>query len=345
MPETIPSEMRAIQLEQHHEDVQDALRSLRVITKPVPRPGRGQVLVRIEAAPCNPSDLAFLQGSYGAIKTLPTVPGWEGVGTIVASGGGMYASLMKGKRVACGGQADADGTWAEYYITDAKACVPLIKDISTEQGATMFINPLTALALFEKARRGGHRAIVQTAGASQLGRMLLQLAQDAGVPIISIVRRTEQEEILRSLGAHYVLNSESEDFEDVLREEGGRLGATIAFDAVAGEMTGKIFNALPDRSTVVVYGYLSYSHCSDINPRELIFHNKSVEGFWLTDWLSGRGFFQMARVTNRIQQLITRGTFATTIQSRLGLDDVSEGLLAYQEHMTEGKALIVPTSR
>lgn len=100
MTASIPSEMRVIELENYHEDITKAVEGLRVVQNPTPQPGPGQVLVRIEAAPCNPSDLVFMQGLYGVKKALPAVPGWKGAGTVVASGGGMMGNWLKGKRVA-----------------------------------------------------------------------------------------------------------------------------------------------------------------------------------------------------------------------------------------------------
>ena len=99
-----PKQMRAVRLSAYHEDVVEAIRSLRVVEQPVPKPRPGQVLVKIEAAPCNPSDLLLLQGRYGVLKSLPTVPGWEGAGRVVASGGGWLAGWLNNKRVACGGK-------------------------------------------------------------------------------------------------------------------------------------------------------------------------------------------------------------------------------------------------
>ena len=92
--------MRAVVLEEYRENVQDAIDGLRIGELPVPTPKAGQVLVRIEAAPCNPSDLLLLQGKYGSLKKMPTVPGWEGAGTVVMSGGGWLAGWLQGKRVA-----------------------------------------------------------------------------------------------------------------------------------------------------------------------------------------------------------------------------------------------------
>jgi NADPH:quinone reductase-like Zn-dependent oxidoreductase len=220
--------------------------------------------------------------------------------------------------------------------------VPLRKEISFEQGASLIINPLTAWALVETARKGGHRGIVQTAAASQLGRMVLRLAMDVGIPLINVVRRKDQEEILRSLGAESVLNSESENFEDRLREECHRLHATIGFDAVSGEMTGKIFNAMPERSMVIIYGVLSYAPCSGIDGGELIFGQKHIQGFWLTDWVREAGLLGIFQASRQIQKRIADGSFETNFRQKLKLEDVPKGLMEYHMQMTAGKILIVP---
>ncbi len=315
---------------------------MHVTKKSTPRPGPGQVLIRMEASPCNPSDLVFMQGLYGMKKPLPVVPGWEGAGTVIASGGGIVANWLKGKRVACGGQTDFDGTWAEYYMADTRSCVPLRKGVSFEQGASLIINPLAAWALVETAKKGGHPGIVQTAAASQLGRMVLRLAMDARIPLINIVRREDQEDILRSLGAESVLNSESENFEDKLREECHRLHTTIGFDAVCGEMTGKVINAMPERSTIIVYGNLSYAFCGGIDPGELFFGQKRIQGFWLTDWARKAGFLRIFKASGQIQKRIADGSFVTKFRQQLKLEDVPKGLMEYQKQMTAGKILILP---
>ena len=342
MSTPIPSKMRAIELRNYHEDFARVVEELHVVKKPTPRPGSGQVLVRIEAAPCNPSDVTFMQGLYGVKKKLPTVPGWEGAGTVVSSGGGMMGNWLKGKRVACGGQSNSDGTWAEYFIADAKGCIPLRSGVSFEQGASLIVNPLTAWALVDTAKKEGHRAIVQAAAASQLGRMVLVLAKDAGLSLINIVRRTEQADLLKSLGAESILNSASENFEEQLHEECHRLRATMGFDAVSGEMTGKIFNVMPERSTILVYGILSYAPASDIDGRELIFAQKRIQGFWLTEWIRKAGFIRIFQASGQIQKRIADGSFTTHVRRKLSLEDTPAGLLDYYQNMTAGKVLIVP---
>src|SRR5688572_27632610 len=185
MPAVIPDTMRAVVLEEYRENIDHAINGLKIAELPVPRLRPGQVLVRIEAAPCNPSDLLLLQGKYGALKKLPTVPGWEGAGCVVASGGGWLAGWLQGKRVACGLQGDRAGTWAEYFVAKAGECIPLKSKLTLEQAESLIINPFTAVGLLETARKGGHRAAVHTAGASQLGRMLQAMADEVDYPLIN----------------------------------------------------------------------------------------------------------------------------------------------------------------
>jgi NADPH:quinone reductase-like Zn-dependent oxidoreductase len=342
MPADLPVNMRALVLEKYQENLADALNGLKVGELPVPKPKRGQVLVRIRAAPCNPSDLLLLQGKYGTLKKLPTVPGWEGAGEVVASGGGWLANWLNGKRVACGLSGDRNGTWAEYFIAKAAECVRLKRQITYDQAAGLIINPFTAFGLLETARKGGHRAAVHTAGASQLGRMLQTMSAEAGYPLINVVRRKEQIELLRSLGAKHVLNSSSDAFADELKATCERLGATVAFEAIAGDMTGTIANAMPPNSVVYVYGALSEEPCGNIDPVQLIFHSKEVRGFYLGEWMRRRGTFGILRIAGQIQRMLIDGRIESVVQRRVSLDDAKAGLMQYAQNMTEGKVLITP---
>src|SRR5262245_28454878 len=266
MTEKIPETMRAMVLSEYREDVADAINGLKVMDCPVPRPRRGQVLVKIAAAPCNPSDLLLLQGKYGTLKKLPTVPGWEGAGTVVANGGGLLGRWLMGKRVACALRTDRDGTWAEYFVANAKNCIPLKAELPIEQAASLIVNPLTAVGLLDTAHRAGHRAAIHTAGASQLGRMMLVMANEMNYPLINVVRREAQAELIKSLGAEYVLNSSSQTFVNELQLLSKKLKATAVFEAVAGDMTGTVLNAMPHNSMAYVYGALSQESCGNIDP-------------------------------------------------------------------------------
>lgn len=342
MDTSTPASMRAVVLTEFGETVSNAIANLKTMDRPVPTPGHGEVLVRIAAAPCNPSDLLLLQGKYGRLKTLPTVPGWEGAGEVVASGGGWLARWLQGKRVACAVQGDRSGTWAEYCVAKASECIPLKSQMPIDQAASLIINPMTAIGLLESAKRAGHVAAVHTAGASQLGRMLLVTAAEMKFPLIHIVRREAQVDLLHSLGGEHVLNQSAEDFVSRLRSACEQLKATAAFEAIAGEMTGTVHNALPPGSTVYLYGALSEQSCGNIDPVELIFRQKAITGFFLGHWMRDRGLLGIIRTARHVQRMVIDGRIHTVVQRRVSLDEAAGGLTQYVDNMTLGKVLIVP---
>ena len=331
----IPITMRALELRA----LDGKPQSMALVERPVPRPDNGQVLVRIAASPINPSDLAFLRGAY-IKKKLPVIPGFEASGTVVAAGNGFMARLLVGKRVACAAPFDGDGTWAEFMVTSAKFCIPLRKNISFDQGASLIVNPLTAWALLDVAKRGRHRAIVQTAAASALGRMILRLGQRFGIPVINIVRRDEQAELLQALGANYVLNSNAPNFEDRLKKLVHELNASLAFDAVAGELAGRVLQALPKQGRLMIYGGLSLQPCQ-LDPRAFIFDDKHVEGFWLSNALQKNNPLRQLRNALQVQKFLA-SDLKTEIRARLRLEKAKEGLQQYAGDMTGGKILLVP---
>ena len=334
----LPTTMRAVQL-QDYNGKPDSLRAAEV---PVPRPGPGEVLVKVFASPVNPSDLMFITGNYGFKKPLPATPGFEGSGTVVEAGSGMMARFMKGRRVACAA-ADAKskgGLWAEYVVTSAQFCVPLIKKVEMEDAATMLVNPLTAWALVDAARREGHRAAVQTAAASALGKMVVRLGQKFSLPVVNVVRRAEQADLLRSMGAEHILNSSDDGFDDELRRVCHKLGASIAFEAVAGEMSGRVLRAQPQGGRMLVYGGLSL-RAVEIDPSSLIFEGKHLEGFWLSAWLRKRNMISQLRVARQVQALLA-AELKTEIRARLPLEKAAEAVAQYAADMTAGKVLLVP---
>ena len=333
---TLPPTMQALEL-QSYEGWRTALKP---VEKPVPRPEPGQVLVKIAASPINPADVAFMSGRYGVRRSLPTVPGWEGSGTVVAVGGGLMPRLLLGRRVACAAPDQQDGAWAEYMVTWPQRCLPLRQHVSFEQGATMLINPLSAWAMIDLARRGGHRAVVQTAAAGALGRMLFRLGQHFDLTVLNIVRRQEQVELLRALGAEHVLGTHQPDFEPRLKDMCRQLKVTLALDGVAGEMTGQLLQALPRRARLVVYGSLSNAACQ-IGAGQFIFKQQRVGGFWLNAWQPRWGMLGLLYAAWQIQKLLV-DELQTEVQTRLPLAEAVRGLELYVSNMTKGKVLLVP---
>jgi NADPH2:quinone reductase len=335
MMATNPTTMRALVL--HSYDI-GSYASLTLEERTVPQPGKGEVLVRMAASPINPSDLASLQGLYGVKKALPMVPGIEGSGTVVKAGSGFFARRLLGKRVACAAGA-GDGAWAEYMVAPALQCSPLPDSVNYEQGSMRIVNPYTAWAHVKIAQQAGARAIVQTAAASALGQMVNRLARLRGIAVINIVRRDAQAETLRSLGAQNILNSESPDFDAALRDLCRRQSVRLAFDAVSGAMTSRLLEALPPEGRVVVYGGLAGELIS-INPGELIFNQRRVEGFYLSRWISHQN--QLALLSMQ-RQLYRLGDLThAKIQLRAPIEDAQRAIATYEENMSAGKVLLMP---
>lgn len=312
-------------------------------TIPVPQPQQGEVLVKMAFSPINPSDLAFLKGGYGIQKPYPVVPGFEGSGTVVAAGSGILPKLWLGKKVACAASPKLNGCWAEYMVTTAASCVPLSTKISMEQGSMMFVNPMTALAFFDLFRKtpnlsGKKRGMVNTAAASALGQMIIRLGKKRNIPVISIVRREEQVEILQKAGAEYVLNSSKHDFENQLKEQAHQLNTTIIFDAVGAEMPQKLLSSAPKGSYLFIYGRLSGDAC-EILPGELIFTGSQIKGFWLTNWLHEQGILKTLMNVRKIQAMINT-ELKTNIHQLFEPEKILEAIETYKNNMSQGKVLL-----
>ncbi len=336
MKTNIPTTMKAVVLTES-----GAQPTIAEIQVPLPR--SGEVLVKMFASPINPSDLAFLAGGYGIKKPFPVVPGFEGSGTVVAAGKGILPKLWMGKRVACAASPKLNGCWAEYMVTTAASCVPLSKKISMEQGSMMFVNPMTALAFFDVYKNIPNpskklRGIINTAAASALGRMVIQLGKQNGIPVISVVRRDEQVEMLHLEGAKFVLNSSDPDFEERLKELAHNLNATILFDAVGGKMPQQLLSAAPKGSKLFIYGRLSDETC-EISPGEMIFTGNQMQGFWLSHWLHEKGMIQTLINVRKILSMIN-DELNSKIQQQFPPEQITEAIDTYKNNMSKGKVLI-----
>lgn len=332
MPYPIPEKMRAI--------VQHSPGSTPVVTEiPIPVPGRGEVLVKMAASPINPSDLSLLNGTYATKPEYPVVPGLEGSGIVVASGGGIIAGLRKGKRVACTATPGRGGTWAQYMVTRAMHTIP-VGNRGFENASMVIVNPLTALAFLNIATRGKHRAVVNTAASSSLGRMIARLLRRNNIPLVNIVRSDEHVRLLKAAGDRYVLNSSDSHFRDILADLLMELGATLLLDAVGGDMPGILLDSSPAGSRIVLYANLSEKDFG-ADPRRLIQENKTIEGFFLGSYTGKRGLLSNLADTIKARRMIT-GDLSSEIAGLYPLEEINTGLINYRSAMSKGKVLIIP---
>lgn len=290
----IPETMKRLVVKSPGDDIAGCV--LAVETVPVPKPESGQVLVQMVAAPINPSDY----GSWYLTKNLDSFPmaiGNEGSGTVVKVGPGLVTGLVYGvgSHVGVVKPKGGQGTYSEYVVVSAYTGVfPLPKDLPIEDAASFFINPFTAVALFDTARQEGAKAFVHTAAASQLGQMMVKLAATEDLEVINVVRREEQAQLLKDLGAKHIVvtSGEEETWKKELKDKIKQLHATVAFDAVAGRSTGDMLECLPNHGTVYVYGGLA-GNASNISPMDLIYRCKKIKGFFLTSWIMAGGTISM----------------------------------------------------
>lgn len=342
----------------------------------VSAPGPGEVVVRIEAAPINPSDQPLLLGpadlstlaSDGNVTTA-TIPdamagmvaarlgkslaaGNEGAGVVVAAGDG--AEHLVGKTVAVLGGS----MYTQYRKVPVASVLVYGEGVTPAQGASAFVNPLTALGMVETMKMEGHTALIHTAAASNLGQMLNKVCIADGVTLVNIVRNDEQAKILSDIGAKYIVDSSKPDFRESLTQALFETGATIAFDAIGGgPLAGHILGAMEAalvRKTPPVGGYGSPVHKQvyiygrlDLSPTTLAPNMGfawGVGGFLLTPFLMKAGAETVARLRQRVADEILT-TFASGYTSEISLTEAiqPDTIRGWQRKATGEKYLINPT--
>lgn len=338
----LPTETIAVRLHQYlpkksPEWTEELLRKHLTIEKvAIPSLQQGQVLVRMERAPINPVDLLIMSQNYcqpASEVPLPFTPGYEGNGTVIAQGGGFEGLLDK--RVAVLGNYGQGRS--EYAVLSGATCVPLQDDVTWEEGSSVFINPLSVIGMIKIAKDRGLKSIVHTAAASALGKMLIKYGKSQGVDIICVVRKDSQVKECKDAGATHVLNLNDKEFDEKLKQIAEKENATLAYEAVAGELTGRILAALPYGSEVQVYGTLSVENVGGISFKSLTFEKKSVSGYWLAEQLKDPSFGAFA--FPQVSKLL-KGELATKISKTFALEDIHKAIIYYIGHMTEGKSLI-----
>lgn len=360
----------------------DGMLELSLATIDVPVPAAHEVLVRIEAAPINPSDLGLLLAmadvsqatstgpADAPVVTAPVPPavmpglaarigesmpvGNEGSGVVVAAGDHPDAQALLGATVAIIGGA----TYGEFRAVPAMSCLVLPDGTDPRDGASCFVNPLTALGMVETMRMEGHSGLVHTAAASNLGQMLVKICLADEVPLVNIVRRPEQADLLRSLGAEFVCDSSQPTFTDDLTAALVATGATIAFDATGGgrlasQILGCMESAINATATeysrygssvhkqVYIYGGL------DRRPTELVRSFGmmwSVGGWLLTPFLQQLGVPGMLRLRQRVVDELTT-TFASHYTDEVSLAGALsiDAIRTYAKQATGQKFLIRPS--
>ncbi len=352
-----------------------------LLNVPTPEPGPDEVVVRVEATPINPSDLGLLtgaadlsavkaSGSKGSPVITAKVPeagmkamagrldesmpvGNEGAGVVIKTGSSDAAKALMGKTVAMIGGA----MYAQYRCLKVNECLPLPDGTTPAEGASCFVNPLTALGMTETMRREGHKALVHTAAASNLGQMLNKICLKDGIPLVNIVRSTEQADILRKIGAKHVVDSSSPTFMDDLTGALVETGATLAFDAIGGgRLAGQILTCMEiaaNKSAKVYSRYGSTVHkqvyiYGSLDPRPVELNRAfgmawGVGGWLLFPFLMKIGPVDGKRLRERVVDEL-KTTFASHYTKVVSLQEALDlsNIAIYAKRSTGEKFLINP---
>jgi len=266
----------------------------------IPKPKPGEVLVRVAAAPVNPSDYGVWKRHVGPPKGI----GNECAGVVVASGGGAMAGQLLGKTV---GVLPSNGSYSEYVVASVLDKVYKLDGVSAAEACSFFVNPYTAVGIVNTVKNHRCKAFIHTAAASQLGKMLVKLAPSMGVTVVNVVRKQEQVDALKQLGAEYVVNQSEEDWEKQLKGIVDSLKIRVAFECIGGDMPGRLASLMPSQSTVYVYGALSQQPVGGIPPIDMIYREQVVRGWLLPKWLQKGGVLQTVRRVRWATKLVSRG--------------------------------------
>jgi NADPH:quinone reductase-like Zn-dependent oxidoreductase len=295
----------------------------------------------MSASPLNPSDLLVVRGEYGNLPTLPATPGFEGVGVVDKSGGGLIAlvrGLKPGRRVAV--ISAGGGAWAQLAVIPARQAIPLPDDIPDEQAAAFFVNPASALVMTRHVLKVAPAEwLLQTAAGSALGRMVIRLGKHYGFRTINVVRRREQAEELRRAGGDAVICTADESIPDRVRSLTDGRGVRYAIDAVGGETGAAVVSALGAGGRLLVYGTLSGAPMA-IDPRVLMVGGKSVEGFWLSEWVRRQRPLKMLRLFGGIRDLMRGGVLTSEVGETFPLDEVRKAAAQAGQPGRSGKVLL-----
>jgi NADPH2:quinone reductase len=310
---------------------------LKLTEIPTPPLGPGEALVRMLLTPIHPSDLHMVRGRYGYQPELPASPGIEGVGIVEALGPGVKGPAV-GTRVVF---VHTWQTWREQMVCPVDRLVPVPDGLEDSAAATSCTNPLTAWALTistHNLKEGDW--LLQTAAASSVGKLVLQLAQQYRFKTINVIRRREQEKLIRNLGGNEVICTDDEDLQARIQELTASKGIERAIDCVAGETGAEIARNLTPGGTMLVYGALSSHRQTDpakflmplFAPR-LIYSTATVRGWWLPRWVSLQPLAEVRAAMSDLLTMLSSGALTPQATVRYPLKDFEQAV-----HLADGEA-------
>jgi NADPH:quinone reductase-like Zn-dependent oxidoreductase len=302
---------------------------------PIPKPGAGEVLVKLESTTINPSDLLVSSGAFGPVQ-YPTPLGLEGFGTVTEAGDEAGQKLIS-KKVSF--WSLKSHSWAQYTTVPISDLIVLEDSYPAELGANSYLNPITCLGLLERVQQGGHKAVIISAAASHCGKLLLHLCNEAGLKTIAIVRRDDMRDHIQAYNPTVVLNSSDNEFDEQVQKHSTELNATILIDCVNGSFTARVLKNMPPGGTAVIYGFLSGEGTIPIDSGSFVMKGQTLSTFFITAYVAGWSDEKRVAVHEKAREFMKR--FEAKSHAVLRLDDISEAVKIYTESASKGKIVIL----
>ena len=308
---------------------------LKIEDSPIPDPGPGKVRVKTILSPIHNHDLMTISGQYGYKPAFPAIAGSEAVGTIDALGDGVQG-LGVGQRISVAG---AHGVWAEFFIADAHAVVPVPDKIADESAAQLIGMPLSALFLlnFVDAKLG--QWIVQNAATGAVAKALAMAAQAKGINVINLVRHPESVAALSSLGIRNAVSTDQDDWRQAVQNIVGGNPIAVAIDGVAGVASSDLLSLLAEKGVLVSFGAMS-GKPMEIPPSDLVFRQALVKGFWFSKLLQTTPPNEIGAAIGELLGLVENDVIRLQVDAIFDLDKVAEAVRANAAPSRQGKVLL-----
>ncbi|MDN5213926.1 zinc-dependent alcohol dehydrogenase family protein [Fulvivirgaceae bacterium BMA12] len=302
---------------------------------PIPEPGPGEVVIKVNTCNINPADIMFVQGMYGIRPELPSAAGFEGAGSIHTCGEGVQ--MPEGTRVVF----ITIGAWQQYVRVPAKTIIPIPDELNDEVACQAFVNPFTAYGMLESSGLVAGDWLLLTAGASACSKFVVQMCRERQINTICTVRDDKQINTLKDTGATEVVNTEKDDLKAEVMRITAKNGVKHVFEAVGGSLGTTALECITRGGTFTAYGMLSLQNMA-LNTSLLIFKNITVRGFWLTSWLGSLSKEEMILVSKKVMTALATQQVKADVEASYPLEEIIKAIEHMESPGRNGKIILRP---
>ncbi|WP_062526640.1 zinc-binding dehydrogenase [Demequina rhizosphaerae] len=304
---------------------------------PTPQPGPGEARVRLTLSPIHNHDLLTVSGDYGFTPKLPAPAGTEAVGVIDALGEGV-THLEVGQRVAVGG---VFGVWAEQFVANAAALIPVPDSIPDEAAAQLVAMPFSAISLLDSLDLSEGDWMIQNAANGAVGRLVAQLAGARGINVVGLVRREAGIAELAAQGIERIVATDTDGWQDRVAALTGGAQVKVGIDSVGGRASGDILSQLAENGTLVIFGAMA-SPTMEIGSGDVIFKQATIRGFWGSKVSAGMSDADRGRLMGELLARLSDGSITLPVEATVAFDDIADAVRAHYTPGRAGKVMLKP---